>query len=245
MRSAARAAGLSAITFALASLAFFALQLAPPMLGFDDTDNPAVSLAFVRAHPDINVFAGLCLIMMAITLVVTILGVADVVVPRADSLALRCASTFGLFAAALFLVTGGLRIGASGPLLHIAGLRDDWGETAYLAFNVTGQAAGITAIVGLCLWAIALSVIGRRRRVLPVWLCVLGIVPAFRLLGGTLGPLGVLPDSEFLWILGMVSIPGTMVWCLLLGLVLLRRGSSSAGEQGAVPVTAGAQMSRR
>lgn len=240
MRSAARAAGLSAITFALVSLAFFALQLAPPILGFDDTDNPAVSLAFVRAHPDINVFAGLSLILMAITLVVTILGVADVVAPRADSLALRFASTFGLFAAALFLVTGGLRIGASGPLLHIAGLRDEWGETAYLAFNVVGQAAGITAIVGLCLWVITLSVIGRRTSVLPLWLCVLGIVPAFRLLGGTLGPLGVLPDSELLWILGMVSIPGTMVWCLLLGIVLLRRGFGSTRERLLVHVAAGA-----
>lgn len=239
MRATARVAGLSAILFALASFASFVFLLAPPMLGFDDTDNPAVSLAFVRAHPDIHVFAGVSFIVMAIALVVTIVGVADVVAPRADSLAIRCLSVFGLFAAGLFLVSGGLWIGASGPLLHIAGQRNEWGESAYLAFNAASQAAGISAIVGLCLWAVGLSVVGRRKRALPLWLCVLGIIPAFRLLAGTLGPLGLLPDSELLWVIGMISIPGTMVWCLLLGLVLLRRGFGSRAEPEVVPVAAG------
>ena len=240
MRNASRVAGLSTLAFALAGLVSFALQLAPPILGFDDTDNPFVSIAFVRAHPDIHVLAGMCLILMAIALTVSVLSVAEVAAPRADSLALRCLSAFGLFAAVLFLVTGGLRIGASGPLLHIASLRDEWGEAAYLAAQVAGQAVGISGVVGLCLWAVGLSVISRRRRVLPTWLFILGIVPAFRLAVSTLGPLGLLPDSELLWILGMVSIPGTMVWCLLLGIVLLRRGFGSTREQFAVPIAAGA-----
>jgi hypothetical protein len=97
----------------------------------------------------------------------------------------------------------------------------------------------ISGIVGLCLWAAGLSLIGRRMRILPFWLCLLGIVPAIRLAGGTLGPLVVLPDSELLWILGMVSIPGTMAWCLLLGLVLLGRGLASTAEHGVVAVPAG------
>ncbi len=240
MRKASRAAGLSTLAFALAGLVYFALQLVPPSLGFEDTDNPSVSIAFVRAHPDIQVMAGIALILMAITLTVAVLSVAEVAAPRADSLPLRCLSAFGLFAAALFLVTGGLRIGASGPLLHIASLRGDWGEAAYLAAQVAGQAVGISGIVGLCLWAVGLSVIGRRRRVLATWLFFLGIVPAFRLVVSTLGPLGLLPDFELLWILGMVSIPGTMVWCFLLGIVLLRRGFGPTREDLAVPVTAGA-----
>ena len=240
MRNASRAAGFSSIVFGLAGLASFALALVPPILGFDDTDNPAVSIAFVRAHPDIQVMAGVSLILMAIALTVSVLSVAEVTAPRADSLAMRCLSAFGLFAAAFFLVTGGLRIGASGPLLHIAGLRDAWGEAAYLAFQVASQAIGIGGIVALCLWAVGLSLIGLRTRVLPVALSVLGIIPAFRLVGGTLGPLGALPDSELLWVLGMVSIPGTMVWCLLLGIVLLRRGFRSTPEHLAVPVAAGA-----
>lgn len=239
-RSAAGAAGFSSIVFGLAGLASFALALVPPLLGFDDTDNPAVSIAFVRAHPDVHVFAGIALIVMAIALTVAILGVAEVLSPRADSLAVRSLSALGLFAAALFLVTGGLQIGASGPLLHIASLRDEWGEAAYLAAQVAGQAVGISGIVGLCLWAVGLSVIGRRRRVLATWLFFLGIVPAFRLVVSTLGPLGLLPDFELLWILGMVSIPGTMVWCFLLGIVLLRRGFGPTREDLAVPVTAGA-----
>ncbi|MEP6639775.1 MAG: DUF4386 family protein [Chloroflexota bacterium] len=240
MRNASRVAGLSTLAFALAGLVSFALQLVPPSLGFEDTDNPLVSIAFVRAHPDIPVMTGLSLILMAIALTVSVLSVAEVTAPRADSLALRCLSAFGLFAAVLFLVTGGLRIGASGPLLHIANLREEWGEAAYLAAQVAGQAVGISAIVGLCLWAVGLSVIGRRMRVLPTWLAFLGIVPALRLVVSTLGPLGLLPDSELLWILGMVSIPGTMVWCLLLGIVLLRRGFGSTREHLAVRVPAGA-----
>ena len=42
----------------------------------------------------------------------------------------------------------------------------------------------------------------------------------------------------------MISIPGTMVWFLLLGMVLVRRGSGSVGEQDVVAVTASAQTSR-
>ncbi len=240
MRNASFAAGLSTLAFGLAGLVSFALQLVPPGLGFEDTDNPSVSIAFVQAHSDIPVITGVSLILMAIALTVSVLSVAAVTAPRADSLAMRCLAAFGLFAAALFLVTGGLRIGASGPLLHIASLRGEWGEAAYLAAQVAGQAVGISGIVGLCLWAVGLSVIGCRKRVLPTWLFVLGIVPAFRLLVSTLGPLGLLPDSELLWILGMVSVPGTMVWCLLLGIVLLRRGFGSTREHLAVPVTAGA-----
>ncbi len=242
MKATARVAGLSVIVFAVASLAWFVFELVPPGLGFEDTDSPAVMIAFVRAHPDIHVFAGLCLIVMAISLTVAILGIGEALAPPANSFAVRCISTLGLFAAAFFLVSGGLKVGASGPLLHIAGLRQEWGETAYLVYQVAGQALLISGIVGLCLWAVGLSLIGLRARVLPVALCLLGIVPAMRLVGGTLGPLGVLPDSELLWIVGLISIPGTMVWCLLLGIVLLRRGFGSEAEPGLAPVTAGAYM---
>ena len=109
---------------------------------------------------------------------------------------------------------------------------------------MVGQALLISGIVGICVWAVGLSLIGLRTGALPVALCVLGFVPAFRLVGGILGPLGALPDVEGLWVLGMISIPGTMVWFLLLGMVLVRRGSGSVGEQDVVAVTASAQTSR-
>ena len=239
MRTTARVAGVSTIVFALAGLTTTALSLVPISLGFEDTDNPAISIAFIRAHPDIHVFTGLSLILMAIALTASILSVGELTAPRA-ALAVRCVSALGLMAAALFLVTGGLQIGASGPLLHIANLRPEWGEAAYVAFQVASQAAGSSAIVGLCLWVAGLSAIGRRSGVLPTWLCVLGIVPAFRLVVGTLGPVGLLPAIDLLWVVGMVSIPGTMAWCLSLGIVLLRRGFLSTGVRQAVPATAGA-----
>jgi len=68
VRTPTRVSGLSTIAFALAGIAWFALEITPPGLGFEDTDNPAVMLGFVRAHPDIYVNAGLALILMAITL---------------------------------------------------------------------------------------------------------------------------------------------------------------------------------
>ena len=239
MKATARVAGLSAIVFAVASLAWFVFELVPPSIGFEDTDSPAVMIAFVRAHPDIHVFAGLCLIAMSISLTVAILGIAEALAPPANAFAVRCLSAFALFAAAFFLVSGGLKIGASGPLLHIAGLRQEWGESAYLVYQVVGQALLISGVVGLCVWAVGLSLIGLRTRVLPVALCVLGFIPAFRLVGGTLGPLGAFPDIELLWILAVISIPGTMVWCLLLGIVLLRRGFRSVIDPGDVPAMVG------
>lgn len=238
--TSARAAALSTIVFAFAGAAWFAFEIAPVGLGFEDTDNPAVMLRFVRAHPDIFVNAGLALIVMAITFTVAVLGVAEGLGPRSNSLLLRSASAFGLVAAAFFLMHAGIRIGTSGPLLHIGGLNEDWGEVAYLAAQVVGQALLIGGIVGLCLWAVGLCLVGIQTRVLPLPLCLLGVLPAIRLVTGTLGPLRLLPDSDLLWVLSVAAIPGTMLWCLLLGLVLLRRGIEPAAERPREPVTAAA-----
>ncbi|MBA2381551.1 MAG: hypothetical protein H0V73_05510 [Chloroflexi bacterium] len=239
MKLSTRVAGLSAIVFALAGLAWFAFEVTPVGLGFEDTDNPAVMVSFIRTHPDVYVDAGLALIMMAIALTAAVLTVADVAAERANSAALRWASAFGLFAAAFFLVHGGIRIGSSGPLLHIADLKGEWGEVAYLAAQVTGQALAIGGIVGLCLWAIGLSLIGIQTRVFPLALCALAAFPAIRLVTAILGPLRLLPDSELLWAISIAAIPGTMLWCLTLGLVLLRRGFQSAVQSRLDPATAG------
>ena len=153
---------------------------------------------------------------------------------RTDALAIRSTSAFGLFSAAFFLVGGAVRVGASGPLLHFASLSQAWGEAAYLAIQVASQALLISGIVALCLWAVGLSLIGLRTKVIPVALCVLGVLPAFRLVGATLGPLGLMPDG--LWLLAMASIVGTILWCLLLGLVFLRRGLGRAAEPALEPI---------
>jgi hypothetical protein len=220
--STARLGALSVIVFALAGIAWFALESTPPRLGFEDTDNPSIMVEFIRAHPEVFVQAGMALILMAVSLTIAVLSVAEVTGPRSGAVGLRSTSTFGLFAAAFFLFGGGIRIGSSGPLLHMAGLRAEWGEGAYLAVQVVSQAVLIGGLFALCLWAVGLSLIGLRTKSLPLVLCVLGILPAFRIVSSTLGPLGLMPDTDILWLIGMASILGTILWCLLLGLVLLR-----------------------
>ncbi len=226
MRNTTLVAAWSLIVFALAGVAWFVVELSPQNLGFEDTDNPAVMLRFIRAYPDVFVYSGIIMIVMAICLTVAILAVADGVTGRSDPLALRCVSAFGLFTAAFFFVNAAVHIGASGPLRHMAGLKEEWGEAAYLTFQVTSQALLIMGLFTLSLWAVGHSLIGLRTKVIPVALCALGILPAFRLVGGILGPLGLMPEG--LWILGVISIPGVFLWCLLLGVVLLRYGFRSA-----------------
>ena len=221
--SAARLGALSVIVFALAGIAWLALESTPPRLGFEDTDSPAVMVEFIRAHPEVFIQAGMALIVMAISLTITVLAVAEVIGPRSGAVGLRSTTAFGLFAAALFMFGGGIRIGSSGPLLHMAELRTAWGDGAYLAVQVSSQAVLIVGLLALCLWAVGLSLIGLRTKVLPLALCVLGILPAFRIVSSTLGPLGLMPGTEIVWLVSMASILGTILWCLLLGVVLLRR----------------------
>ena len=237
--STARLGALSVIVFALAGIAWFALESAPPRLGFEDTDNPAIMVGFIWAHSEVFVQAGVALIVMAISLTTAVLSVAEVIGPRSGGVGLRSTTAFGLFAAAFFLFGGGIRIGSSGPLLHMAGLRAEWGESAYLAAQVVSQAVLIGGLFALCLWAVSLSLIGLRTKALPVALCVLGLLPAFRIVSGTLGPLGLMPDTEILWLMAMASILGTILWCLLLGVVLLRRSFAKTSVLAVGPELAG------
>ena len=239
MKNSGTVAGLSIIAFALAGICWFVLESTPPRLGFEDTDNPAIMVGFVRAHPEVFVQAGTSLIIMAISLTIAILAVAEVLGPGSGPVGLRSASAFGLFAAAFFLFGGAIRIGSSGPLLHMAGLRDEWGEGAYLAAQVVSQGVLIGGIFALCVWVVGLSVVGLRTKAIPLALSVLGILPAFRIVSSTLGPLGLLPDAEVLWLIGMASILGTILWCLLLGVVLLRRSFGSIVEPAVDPGIAG------
>ena len=238
--STARLGALSVIVFALAGIAWIALESTPPRLGFEDTDNPSVMVEFIRAHPEVFVRAGMALLLMAVSLTIAVLSVAEVIGTRAAGVGLRSSTSFGLFAAAFFLFGGGIRVGSSGPLLHMAGLRLEWGEGAYLAVQVVSQAVLIGGLLALCLWAVGLSLLGLRTKTLPLALCVLGILPAFRIVSATLGPLGLMPDTEIVWLISMASILGTILWCLMLGVVLLRRSFASSAELSVDPELAGA-----
>jgi hypothetical protein len=221
-RSTTRIAAISTSVFALVAIVWLLLESAPPRLGFEDTDDPAIMVEFIRQHPEVFVQAGALLVLMAISLAVEVVAVEEVVRPQAGGAGLRSTSAFGLFAAAFFLFGGAVRIGSSGPLLHMAGLRQAWGEGAYVAAQVVSQGVLIGGIFAVCLWAVGLSLIGLRTKVIPLALCALGALPAFRIVSGLLGPLGLLPDVDGLWVISIASIFGTTLWFLMLGIVLLR-----------------------
>ena len=240
MRSSTAAGGLGAIVFGVAGLVFTALMLGAPSLGFEDTDSPAVSLAYLRDHPDNYVQQGLALFAMSIALTIAVLVTWDILKGRSSSLGLRLVSTVGLMAAASFFLFGVLRYGVR-PLLHIDSLDPAWGETAYLVQQIAGvHGFAAAAILTMCGWAVGVAVLGYRSRALPRWLALLAVIPAFRLLT-FVGPM--LPPElalDGLWIVFMVSIPGSMAWFIALGAVLLRRGLRAEGRPALVPEVAGA-----
>lgn len=226
MKQAGRVGAISSIAFAVLGIAWFWLELAPQRFGFEDTDDPAVGVLFLRDHSEIYVQAGIVLILMAIALIISAMAAWESLGPRVDPPALRSVSAFGVIAAACFFMHGVTRFSA-GPLLYIDSLDQGWGETVYLVIQMIGiHGFAQGAIFMLCAWAVGISLIGWQTRTIPLGLCALGVLPAFRITSGILGPLAILPDG--LWILSMLSIPGTLIWCLALGIVYLRRDAMDA-----------------
>ena len=225
----------AAISTSVASIlggTWLALYLRQPMLGFEDTDDPAVGVRFVREHPEVFAQTGVVLILMAMVLVVAVASVAELHDQIRPRWPIHAASAVGMFAALCFLVFGAMRIGASEPLLHIAGLRQEWGEAAYLVVQMAGVQGALPAgMLALAAWAVGLSAIGLREGTIPRAVCLLGIVPAIHVLGRILGEAGGLPNG--VWIVVVLSIPGTLAWCLALGIGLmtrLRPGSQKLAE---------------
>jgi hypothetical protein len=52
LRSTTRIAAISTIVFALAAIVWFVLEGTPPRLGFEDTDDPAIMVGFIRQHSE-------------------------------------------------------------------------------------------------------------------------------------------------------------------------------------------------
>lgn len=237
MRQDTLVAGSAAAAVGLLAFAWFALYLAQPSLGFEDTDDPSLGVEYVREHPDLYVYEGTVLILLAVALTIAVTAVSESARAKAGGWALRSSSAFGLFAAMSFLVFGAMRMGASGPLLHVAGLRQEWAETAYLVVQMAGVQGLLPAgLFGLAMWAVGLSLVGARTRVIPLAVCILGILPAVHVVGRLIGGLGVLPDVA--WLFLILSIPGTMAWCLALGIAFLIRGFRSPAEPTVAPLPA-------
>jgi hypothetical protein len=234
---------LALVAAGLAGIAWFWLELAPPRLGFDDTDSPEVSLRFLHAHPDVYGQAGVALFALALALVVASFAVADALAERSGPLASRFLTVVGLVAAACFFLHGVLRFSAE-PILYIDGLDHDWGRAAYLAVQMVGMHGFAQAgTFALCGWVVAVSAVGVRGAVVPAALALLAAVPAFRLVGLIAAPFTELPDGA--WMVAIAAIPGVMVWCLLLGAVFVRRVLTSTGPRAAGEAAAGEAAAAR
>ena len=218
-----RAGGLALIVFSLAFVATFMLESWRVPLGYDDGDNPEQSVAFLRQHGRIYEASGIVQILMTVALTVGALAVADLSSPHSPSLLANTTTAFGLFSAAAYFLNGALRLAAARPLLYIDGLNHEWGVTAYLVVQMVGvQGFAQAGIVNLSIWALGVNLQNTRMRLVPRVLSVLGIFPALHLFLGLFGPLfGTAFDGLFPLYVG--SFFGTVFWCLVLGILLLRR----------------------
>lgn len=239
MSGGSRAGGLALIVFAIAGVAWFALELVQPNAGYPDTDSPAESLAFLRLRPEVYAQAGIALLVMAATLATGVLATRSSLAQRADGLGLRLATAAGLLAAVCAFLHGVLRMSVQ-PLLHIDGLQRSWGEAAYLAIQMLGiHVFAQGALLALSAWAVMIALLGARTRSLPLALCALGVVPGLRLVG-LAGPFVPLDDDAagIVWMAWMASIPATLVWTGLLGVALLRRRHPRRADDGPVATPA-------
>lgn len=235
-RVALRAGGTAAVVAGLGGITWFTLELLPPLLGFDDTDNPAVSLDYLRQYPQFYPLAGVVLFIMSIAFVIASFAISDALAPRTSSITRRSLSALGLISAAFLFMHGVLRASV-GPLLYIDGMNSRWGESVYLTIQMLGTHGFAQAsLLTLCVWAVGISVAGARSHVLPIWLCVLGIVTGLRIVMLIAGPLLTATSidlPEVVWLSSVALIPLGMLWWLGLGVVLLVKSRHNR-EQGPV-----------
>jgi hypothetical protein len=206
------------IVAGLAGLAWFWMELAPQRAGFEDTDNPATGLAFVAAHPDAWVQAGLALAIAAFALVASVLATRDRLEAagsaQAGAVAVRAITIVGLFGAAMLLCMAAVRL-AGGPLLYVQGLRQEWGEAAYLVTQFVGiQLFGVGGLAILSAWIAGVAWLGLRRGAVPRLVAILAVLPAVRL-ASVVGLIGLPIDG--LWFVAIAAIPASFAWLVLLG----------------------------
>jgi hypothetical protein len=217
------------IVAGVAGLMWFWAELAPQRYGFEDTDNPATGLRFLAAHPEAWAQGGLALGVAAIALVATVIAIHDRLEssapPNASSVGVRTVAVLGILAAAMLLGMAVVRL-AGGPLLHVQGLGQDWGEGAYLVTQFVGiQLFAVGGLTLLSAWILGVGWIGGRRAAVPRLTAMLAVLPGIRVLGLP-GTVGILPDA--LWIVLMASVPASFLWLVLLG---ARQASARGAER--------------
>jgi hypothetical protein len=228
-----RRGSIAAIFFGVAALAWFVVELSPQFYGFEDTDSPAVMLAFLRGHGSLFALGAVALFVMAGSLTVVCFAASDVLRRSDRQVGGRTMTFFGLIAAASFFLLGVVRF-STGPVLHIDGLKRDWGEAAFLVTQMMGtHGFAQAAVMALCIWAVGVTVIAYRTHALPAVALLLAVFPAVRFGTLLLGPFAELPDE--LWIIAILAIPGTLISAFALGLALVRADRSKVVTRHPAP----------
>ena len=160
MASSSPAGALATIAAGLAGLAWLVVYLTPVTLGFDDTDNPATSLRFLREHPESYQLMGMILILFGVVLTVAVLNASDTLAARGGRLVVRSTTAFGLIAAALFFLYGVI-VSAVHRCSTSIRWQASWRRATYLVVQFVGSShvrpGAITALAG---WAVAICLIG-------------------------------------------------------------------------------------
>lgn len=231
---------LAPIIAGIAGLAWFWAELAPQRAGFPDTDDPALGLQFINAHPVAWPLAGLALGIASIALIGTVLALRARLGPapgpgERPTVGVDAVSVVGIIAAAMLAGMAAVRM-SGGPVRYVQGLDQAWGESAYLVTQLVGIQALVTGgFVLLELWIVGVAWLGVRRRVLPRAVALLAVVPAFRLIS-LLGPFGI--EVEGLWPLLILAVPATFAWLVVLG-VAIRSNHPTATDRLAASPAAG------
>jgi hypothetical protein len=222
------AARIAPLVAGLSGLAWFWFELEPQRRGFEDTDNPAIGLQFIAAHPQAWPLAGLALAIAAFALVAAVISLRarlEASAPSDTGVTVRVVAVIGYFAALFLLGEAVLRF-SGGPVRYVAGLDQGWGETAYLVTQFAGaQLFGVGGLTLLSIWAIGVSWLGVRRGVVSKAVAVLVVFPAIRV-SVIPGLVSILPDG--LWLIWALGIPATFVWLILLGVVPAPAASAAA-----------------
>ncbi len=189
-----------------------------------DGDNASDSLRYLQEHGTAYALSGCCLVLAALGLI----RAATAVPWRTPFL-----TALGSVAAGLWAFAGALRISSPGPIDHIRGYDENWGEAAYLVVQMAGTQGGLLAGVVLTqFWIVTGCLVAWRAGSLPRPLCALGMVALVYPLGTVASY--VVSLGEGLWILGIASLVlGLPVWFLAIGvweLVTAARSRPAVGN---------------
>ncbi len=190
-----------------------------------DGDNAAESLLYLQEHGTAYALSGWCLVIAALRLI----RAATAVPWRTPFL-----TAVGSVGAGLWTFTGALRISSPGPIEHIRGYDQDWGEAAYLVVQMAGTQGGLIAGAVLTeFWIVTGCLLAWRTRVLPRPLCALGMVALVYPLATLLNYLVSIEDGEGVWILAVASlVAGLPAWFLASGVWALVTGARARHVAG-------------